>query len=453
MPFPGYRKHPHLLELNAFLFLQRLRKKYGQDLTLGSIPTKEWQEIAGRGFDLVWMMGVWKRSPGAKKCALEESALRAAYDQTLPGWKAEDIAGSPYAIADYSLDPFLGNRTNLGKLKKSLNRHGLGLILDFVPNHLALDHPRTETDPECFVHTAEGQLVRGKDPHFPPWTDTVQINFFSSKARQFGLEDLKCIAETADGVRCDMAMLGLSRIFESTWGRFVKGPRPAQEFWEEMIGAVKKKSPRFLFIAEAYWDTEWELQQLGFDFTYDKKLYDRLWNAPVRDIKNHLKAEESFQNKSVRFIENHDEKRALKIFGRGRSYAAATVIATIPGMRFFHDGQSQGKKIHVPVQMVREPEEPADLQTEAFYARLFDFIAHAVFHDGQWQLHDATSENLLCWSWQKGKEIRLIVINYSGDPVQGKIRLPENGHEKELSVDLAPWEAHNIKIKGGLWKK
>lgn len=440
----GYRKHPHLLEINAFLFLRRLREKYGKDLTLGEIPSQEWQQIADQGFDFVWMMGVWRRSEGARQCALEE----------ITGWKPEDIAGSPYAVADYSLDPFLGNPADLEKLKKSLNHYGLGLILDYVPNHLALDHKRTVTNPECFVQTAPGVFAQGKDPHFPLWMDTVQINFFSTQARQMALQDLKRIAKWADGVRCDMAMLGLSRIFEKTWGKFSKGPRPPQEFWKEIISLIRKKFPGFLFMAEAYWDTEWELQQLDFDFTYDKRLYDRLLNGPASEIKAHLKAGLDFQNKCVRFIENHDEKRAMEVFGREKSYAAAAMIATLPGLRFFHDGQFQGKKIFVPVQIVREPAETADPVTENFYRKLFALTAEPIFHEGRWQLHETTSENLLCWSWQLGQEIRLVVINYSDHPVQGKIRFPETWQEEELAVDLEPWEAHNrTKQTEGLWKK
>ncbi len=114
---------------------------------------------------------------------------------------------------------------------------------------------------------------------FPPWKDTVQINFYSREARDFLIDILFNLTELCDGVRCDMAMLPLNNIFFNTWIGVIKKygfEKPEKEFWEEAISAVKKKRQDFLFIAETYWDLEWQLQNLGFDFTYDKRLTDRL---------------------------------------------------------------------------------------------------------------------------------------------------------------------------------
>src|SRR5512140_3002093 len=99
-------------------------------------------------------------------------------------------------------------------------------------------------------------------------------------------------------MRCDMAMLFLNPIFERTCGGRA-GPRPTTEYWVEAISAIKNKYPGFLFIAEAYWVMEWELQQQGFDFCYDKKLYDRMENGDAESVRLHLLAAPAYQRKMV----------------------------------------------------------------------------------------------------------------------------------------------------------
>ena len=113
------------------------------------------------------------------------------------------------------------------------------------------------------------------------------------------------IAGQCDGVRCDMAMLVLPEVFERTWGI------RAQPFWPKAIEPRSRRSiPDFRFMAEVYWDLEWTLQQQGFDYTYDKRLYDRLRDGHVRPVREHFSPGMDYQNKLIRFLENHDEPRA-----------------------------------------------------------------------------------------------------------------------------------------------
>jgi glycosidase len=444
------RRNPHLYEINTRLFLGRMSEKYGKRLTIAAIPEETWQEISRCGFDLVWLMGVWRRSPASRRKTRLDPSLRQGYDEALPGWSDGDIDGSPYAVREYSLDPSLGGASELAELKARLNRHDLGLVLDFVSNHLAIDHPWTVTHPERFVGGGEAAvrahpdwffspkkgsyLAYGRDPNFPPWTDTAQLNFYSSDLRQALIRELLRVAGAADGVRCDMAMLALADVFRRTWGEITGGPGPSAEFWAEAIRQVRQKIPGFLCLAEVYWGLERELQGLGFDFTYNKDLYDALRFASPSEIRR-LLADASSLARSVNFIENHDEKRAVTAFGRERSLAAAIVIATIPGLRLFHDGQLEGCRIRLPVQMVRGPEETPDAGIMAFYRRLLAIANRPVFHDGEWQLLELTRawegneshQNLLAWSWRYAGEAMIVVVNYSAHPAQGrlKVMLPE----------------------------
>ncbi len=219
-------------------------------------------------------------------------------------------------------------------------------------------------------------------------------------------------------------MLDLNNVFKDTWGGVLSetgGEPPEDEFWKVAVESVKAVSPEFIFIGEIYWDKEWELQQLGFDFTYDKKLTDRLRAGYVKNIREHLLAERDFQQKSVRFIENHDEERAVTAFGEERSEAAAVLISTLQGMRFYHDGQFEGKKIRLPVQLGREPAEPVNERISDFYEKLLHITRHEVFKKGEWSLSevmpgwdgDSGYENILSWAWRYKSEKRLVVINYA----------------------------------------
>lgn len=484
------KKNPNLLELNAFFFLSRMSEKYGRKLTLATIPSEEWRVFADDGFDYLWLMGVWTRSPGSREHALKEPNLRHAYDIILHHWTSEDVVGSPYAIYGYGLDPYLGSSEELLQLKLKLNSMGMKLMVDFVPNHLAFDHPWTLQSPEHFVTcipetmkkhpewfftAANGnKLAHGRDPYFAPWIDTAQVNFWSEDLRQAWIETLFQIAKMADGVRCDMAMLGLNEIFQLVWGEHIVTPRPATEFWCEAIPRIKRDHPDFVFMGEVYWDLDWKLQQVGFDFTYDKKMYDRLFYDSPISVRDHLKADMEFQEKSVRFIENHDEERAPVRFGRKKSQAAGIVCATVPGLRFFHDGQLEGRRIRTPVHLRREPKEPVDAEVGDLYKRLLRFTKSSVAHSGGWTLlqpfpaweKNETFQGILAWLWHAGESWKLVIVNYSMIRAQAVVFLPyvlnacvfiqfrdvltdkvyeRSGAElaqRGLYIDLQPWQAH-----------
>ena len=448
-------EHPHLLEINAFFWLSRLERG-GERLTLAAIPDREIEAIAKCGFHYVWLMGVWKRSPAGIKLALENEPLKAEFDRCLPGWKKEDVTGSPYAVYGYELDPRLGTRQDLVALRQRLAKLGIGLFLDLVPNHLAFDHPWTEQEPALFVNGTEAAfrdypglfyrtpsgryLAHGKDPYFTAWNDTVQINIFSWRARTALIKEMLKVAELCDGIRCDMAMLLLTDVFEKNWRPFLDAAqRPKMEFWAEAITAVKAKFPQFMFMAEVYWGLDRKLQELGFEYTYDKTFYDRLKHDPALSIREHLGTEPEYQKKCVRFLENHDEERAAALFGKKKSLAFAAILATAPGMRFFHEGQPEGRVKRTLIHLGREAPEPADPEISEFYLKLFRFAKVETLHAGQWLLleggpsseADATFRNVLAWVWSHGDEKRMVVVNDSAQESRVKVRVPKGFWEAE----------------------
>jgi hypothetical protein len=240
---------------------------------------------------------------------------------------------------------------------------------------------------------------------------------------------LSKIANQCDGVRCDMAMLVMNSIFERTWGSRA-GPRPATEYWVDAISAVKREHPDFLFVAEAYWDLEWELQQQGFDFCYDKRLYDRLEHENAESVRLHLCADPAYQNKLLRFIENHDEPRAASAFTPAKERAAAVTTSTLPGARLIHEGQFEGRKVRLPVFLGRRPEEPIDKELQDFYTKLLRAINSPVFREGGWNLcerigwpDNRSYENVVAWTWNKDGDRYLIVVNLTDSPAQALINV------------------------------
>jgi hypothetical protein len=437
-------------------------------------------------------MGVWQRSPAGVQIARQDPGLQAEYRRTLPDYVTDDVVGSPYCIHRYTVDEHLGGPEGLAVARKALAERGIRLVLDFVPNHVAPDHPWVREHPEYFIQgdaadlardpkeffAAGGRVIaRGRDPFFPPWTDTAQLNAFSPALRQAAEETLRSIAWQCDGVRCDMAMLLVSDVFGRTWGRRA-GPRLPTQYWNDVIAGVRADRPGFLFMAEAYWDLEWELQQQGFDYCYDKRLYDRLVHETAQTARLHLLADPGYQEKLVRFLENHDEPRAAGAFSPQKSRACAVAVATLPGAKLFHDGQFEGHRVKLPVQLGRRPDEPVDRELEAFYRKLLKAVRTPALSEGQWRLCDAggwpnnsSYLNLIAWCWRHGDQRHMVVVNLSQNRSQGHVRIPwedlsgrswlvadtlngdvfaRDGNEMQspgLYVALEPWGFHFLKLE------
>lgn len=424
-------KNPTLLEINTWTWLQALSRDYGRPVTLNDVPAVELDEIAR--FDAVWLMGVWERSPEGRRVALRDPALQREFRRALPDFAPEDVVGSPYSVRRYRVDERLGGPRGLAHLRTELAARDVSLILDFVPNHLALDHDWTTQRPHYFIQgsvedsatqpshffTVAGHVyAHGRDPHFAPWSDTAQINAFHPEVRRELTGIVSSLAEQCDGLRCDMAMLLTNEVFSGTWGDRAGAP-PSQEFWPPLISAIRDDYPDFVFVAEVYWDMEWQLQQQGFDYCYDKRFYDRLAHADAESIRAHLTADLSYQEKLLRFIENHDEPRVPSVFG-DRWAGAAILSLTVPGAKLVHQGQMKSHRVRLPVQLARRPVEQDDAATAALYERLVRFASRV--HRARWRLIE-TPPHWIAHVWEADPGPFLIMVNWSERPTRGRIPL------------------------------
>ncbi len=492
----GWKANPIIYEINTWVWLNQLSSEYDRPITLANVPAQELEALAAWQFDAVWLMGLWHRGAATRASALNYFH---EYRHALPDITEADVPGSAFAICDYRVEEQLGGREGLALFRERLREHGIKLILDFVPNHVATDHHWLFEHPEYFVCGAQDdfearpsnffaipsaageQLVvaRGRDPYFPAWIDTAQLNAFQPELRRTFIDILIDIGNQCDGLRCDMAMLMTNDIFRETWNSYV-GDTPATDFWLEIIPAVRKAHPQMLFMAEVYWDLEHKMQRQGFDYTYDKGMYDRLVLGERGDIRAHLQADLSYLQSNIRFIENHDEARAMETFGEDRQRPAAALICTLPGATLLHQGQIEGRRIKLPVHINRAPEESPRPALERFYRRLLREVSHPLYHQGQWSMiepepihpADYTHNNLLMYVWTDAPDARLVVVNLSGEWSRAAIHLDawlrlenrnwllydvlsesytkqsgEALHERGLQLETPPYGAHIFRFE------
>jgi hypothetical protein len=480
-------RYPSLYQINTRVWLTELSRSLGRPATLDDIPDSELDSLAKKGFDWIWLLSVWQTGSEAQHVSRTNPEWREEFHDTLPDLTDDDIPGSGFAITGYTVHTSLGGDAALALLRERLKQRGLKLMLDFVPNHMGLGHPWIEDHPEHFIRGTELDLVRapqnyvwvtrkggdlllayGRDPYFAGWPDTLQLNYANPATQEAMIGELTRIAGQCDGVRCDMAMLVLPDVFERTWGQWTP------LFWPSAIQRVRDRNPDFIFMAEVYWDLEWTMQQQGFDYAYDKRLYDRLREHHARPARDHLRAGLDYQDKLARFLENHDEPRAAATFSPEVHQAAAVITFLAPGLRFFHEGQFEGRRQRISPHLSRGPNEPIDQTLQQFYERLLAIVRQPAVRDGQWRLLDctpawdgnATHECFVAFAWEgPAAERLLVVVNYAPNQSQCHVRLPfadlggkqwrledqlaSAGYDwsgddlqgRGLFVDMAPWQA------------
>lgn len=439
------RQNPTLLQVNTRVLLNELTRKLNRTATLDEIPDElivGWSEA---GFEWIYLLSVWQTGEVGRQISRSNHPWRKEFEETLDDLTESDIIGSGFAVTGYTVAGSLGGPDALQRFRNRIGMAGMRLMLDFVPNHMAPDHPWIQDHPDWFIRGTDQDISRapenftwvkrkhdelilayGRDPYFSGWPDTVQLNYGNNHLQEAMKGELRQIVSQCDGLRCDMAMLQLPEVFRRTWKVEI------QPFWTDAIRQIKERYPEFVMMGEVYWDLEWEMQQQGFDYTYDKRLYDRLrrWEAtPVRD---HLRAGVDYQQRLARFLENHDEQRVAEVFPWDAHQAAAILTFLTPGLKFFHDGEFQGKRVKISPHLGRGPVEKPNLLIEAFYSRLVRLLKREIFHLGEWSLLESrsawegnpTHANFIAFSWVYHDQKLFAIVNYASYQGQAQVEFP-----------------------------
>ena len=477
---------PLLYQINTRTWLHELSERLGRQITLAAIPEEEFFKWSEFGFTHIWLMGVWKTGPRAREHALRSFRQHWTSDPALTGFSEADVVASPFAIHSYDVAEEFGGDAALAIFRKRLHGHGLKLLLDFVPNHVGLDHPWLIEQPALFVRSPTSfsgafrventldHIAHGKDPFFSPWADTAQLDYRNRATQREMISLLRTIADRCDGVRCDMAMLLLNDVFAKTWAEFpteepVELATPEIEFWAEAIQTVKAAHPEFTFMAEAYWDLEPRLQALGFDFTYNKRVYDHLLREEHPALQERLSEDNiGFLTRSAHFLENHDEPRAATVFSFRKHRPAALLTLALPGIRLLHQGQIDGLRRHHRIQLGRRAPEAADVAILAFYELLLpalkkSFVGRAL---PRIMRPKEKQDSVAAVAWEAQGSFDLAVTSFCTEPIEARFCWPHSGvwepqiiyssveqrfksiHwvEFDFVIDLAPLEASLIRF-------
>ena len=443
--------YPSLYQVNTRVSLTSLSASLGHRAILDDIPDQDLDRFVALGFEWIWLLSVWQTGSAGQHLSRRNPIWRKEFEETLSDLKDEDIGGSGFAIRSYTVSNEIGGEEALKRFRQRLSDRGLKLMLDFVPNHTAIDNIWVAEHPDFFIRGSEALLARepmnytrvetgqsdivlahGRDPYFPGWVDTLQLDYGNPDLEEAMKNELVKISGMCDGVRCDMAMLVLPEVFEKTWGI------RCRPFWPDAIRRAKESNPSFTLMAEVYWDMEWTMIQQGFDYAYDKRLYDRLKEGFAKPVREHFHASQDYQSHMTRFLENHDEQRAAKESPDGKYQAAAVLTFLSPGMKFFHQGQMEGRLKKVSPHLVRAPEEPPVDSLIEFYEKLFKLLKMPVLRYGNWQLTECTQawegnrsfEKYIAFTWEANDNERiLITVNYSSARGQCYVRIPFKGLE------------------------
>jgi glycosidase len=389
-----------LIAKSTYVWLDQLSRVHSRAITrLDQIPDEELHALAQRGFNALWLIGLWERSPASQRI------------KRLCG-NPEAVA-SAYSLYDYRIAADLGGAGAYEALRDRARAHGIRLASDMVPNHMGIDSPWVIEHPEWFLalpaspfaaYRFEGPnlsddgrvevkiedhyydrsdaavvfrrvdrwtgdtrfVYHGNDGTSFPWNDTAQLDFTKADVREAVIQTILRVARQFPVIRFDAAMTLAKQHFQRLWfprpghggaipSRAERSLSQAQfdaampaEFWREVVDRVAAEAPGTLLLAEAFWLMEgYFVRTLGMHRVYNSAFMIMLRdedNAQYRLVmKNTLEFDPAILERYVNFMNNPDERTAVDQFGTGDKYfGVCTLMATIPGLPMFGHGQVEG---------------------------------------------------------------------------------------------------------------
>jgi glycosidase len=220
---------------NAVIYEVNVRQ-YSPEGTIAGVR-KQLPRLKALGVDILWMMPL----------------------QPIGVMNRKGPLGSPYSVSDYrKINPEFGTAADVHDFVTAAHRRGLRVILDWVPNHTAYDHPWITAHPDWYEHKADGSIMNARDNegHETDWTDVAELNYDNPAMRRAMIADMAWWLRTMkiDGFRCDVA-----------------GGVP-DNFWTEARRELGKVKPDLFMLAEA----EAPAMHPAFDMTYGWQLHHLL---------------------------------------------------------------------------------------------------------------------------------------------------------------------------------
>src|SRR5579871_4239598 len=389
-----------MIAKSTYVWLAQMSRQYGRRISrLEEIPNEELAELARRGMNALWLIGVWERSRASKTI------------KQLCG--NSDAVASAYSLYDYRIADDLGGNDAYIHLRDRSYHHGIRLASDMVPNHMGIDSPWVVEHPDWFISrdqspypaysfngpdlSADSRVeIKIEDHYFEqsdaavvfqrrdkssgeiryvyhgndgtsfPWNDTAQLDYLNPAVREQVIQTILYVARLFPVIRFDAAMTLAKRHFHRLWfpGPGSSGAIPSRaeysmsqaefnrfmphEFWREVVDRVAAEVPGTLLLAEAFWLMEgYFVRTLGMHRVYNSAFMNMLRdekNAEYRSvIKNTLEFDPDIMKRYVNFMSNPDERTAIDQFGKGdKCFGVAALMSTLPGLPMFGHGQIEG---------------------------------------------------------------------------------------------------------------
>lgn len=362
--------------------------------------------------------------------------------------KRNGSLGSYYAVQDYKgINPEFGNEEDFRALVEQAHDMGFKVVLDWVANHTGWDHEWL-ANPDWYTTDEAGNVVQ---PPGTNWSDVADLNFANQDMRAAMLDAMTYWVEEfdIDGYRCDYAS-GVPT-----------------DFWEESRTMLEKIKPVYMLAED---DQQIKLLSYAFNANYGWQFYNLMnsiakgqGQGHVEQVLRHgerLAASYPKGTYPLNFTSNHDENSWTGTEYERLADAVkpmAVLTFTMPGMPLIYSGQEAG--LDKRLQFFEKDEIVwDDLRMQDFYRELTDLKhGHPALWNGEaggsFERLDTGGDPVLAFARKKEDSTVIVVMNLSGEAVQGKIQSDSFAGEyksypdgapmslgAELTIDLGPWE-------------